>query len=131
MGEVDAVLQKPHGVFAAFVFDAAPISRAKLPTQKRYIFLFRMLPHIEHRNAFGAAGFVSGCVKRLVDDLLRHRAGRGQNAGGRICRSFVHRGVTAHVEQSELFCHDRGILQTQFDLILAAFNQPLGHFGND
>ena len=98
MGEVDAVLQKPNGIFAAFVLDAAPISRAKLPTQKRYIFLFRMLPHIEHRNAFGAAGFVSGCVKRLVDDLLRHRAGRGQNAGWRICRSLVHRGVAAHVE---------------------------------
>ena len=98
LGEVDAVLQKPHGVFAAFVFDAAPISRAKLPTQKRYIFLFRMLPHIEHRNAFGAAGFVSGCVKRLVDDLLRHRAGRGQNAGGCVCRNLINRGIAAHVE---------------------------------
>ena len=95
---MDAVLQKPHGIFAALVFDAAPIFRAKLPTQKRYIFLFRMLPHIEHCNAFGAAGFVSGCVKRLVNDLLRNRARRGQNAGGRICRSLVHRGVAAHVE---------------------------------
>ena len=34
LGEVDAVLQKPHGIFAAFVFDAAPILRAKLLTQK-------------------------------------------------------------------------------------------------
>ena len=34
LGEVDAVLQKPHGIFAAFVFNAAPISRAKLPAQK-------------------------------------------------------------------------------------------------
>ena len=98
MGEVDTIFHKPHGVFAALVLDAAPISRAKLPAQKRYIFLFRMLPHIEHRNAFGAAGFVSGCVKRLVDDLLRHRAGRGQNAGGCVCRSLVHRGVAAHIE---------------------------------
>ena len=98
MGEVDAVLQKPNGIFAAFVLDAAPIFCAKLPTQKRYIFLFRMLPHIEHRNAFGAAGFVSGRVKRLVDDLLRHRAGRGQNARGRVCWSLVQRGVAAHVE---------------------------------
>ena len=131
LGEVDAVLQKPHGVLAAFIFDAAPIFCAKLPTQKRYIFLFRMLPHIEHRNAFGAAGFVSGCVKRLVDDLLRHRAGRGQNAGGRIWRSLVHRGVAAHVEQGKLLCDDWGILQAQLDFILAALNQALGHFGDD
>ena len=128
---MDTIFHKPHSVFAALVLDAAPIFCAKLPTQKRYIFLFRMLPHIEHRNAFGAAGFVSGCVKRLVDDLLRHRAGRGQNAGGRIWRSLVHRGVAAHVEQGKLLCDDWGILQAQLDFILAALNQALGHFGDD
>ena len=98
MGEVDTIFHKPHGVFAALVLDAAPISRAKLPAQKRYIFLFRMLPHIEHRNAFGAAGFVAARAERQINDLLRHRAGRGKNAGGRVCRSLVHRGVAAHVE---------------------------------
>ena len=98
MGEVDALLQKPHNILAAFVFHAAPIFCAKLPTQKRYIFLFRMLPHIEHRDALRAAGFVSTRAERQINDLLRHRAGRGQNAGWRICRSLVHRGVAAHVE---------------------------------
>ena len=34
LGEVDAVLQKPHGIFAAFVFNAAPVRPAKLPAQK-------------------------------------------------------------------------------------------------
>ena len=34
LSEVDAVLQKPHGVFAAFIFDAAPVRPAKLPAQK-------------------------------------------------------------------------------------------------
>ena len=131
MGKVNAVLQKPHGVLAAFVFNAAPIFRAKLPAQKLFIFLLWPFPHIKYGDALRAVGLVSACAERQINDLLRHRARRDQNAGGRICRSFVHRGVTAHVEQSELFCHDRGILQTQFDLILAAFNQPLGHFGND
>ena len=98
MGEVDAVLQKPHGIFAAFVFNAAPIFCAKLPTQKRYIFLFRMLPHIEHCDALRAVGFVSTRAERQINDLLRHRAGRGQNARGRVCWSLVHRGVAAHVE---------------------------------
>ena len=34
LGEVDAVLQKPHGVFAAFVFDTAPVLSTELPAQK-------------------------------------------------------------------------------------------------
>ena len=34
LGEVDTILQKPYGVFAAFVFHAAPIFCAKLPAQK-------------------------------------------------------------------------------------------------
>ena len=34
LGEVDAVLQKPHGVFAAFVFNAAPVRPTELPAQK-------------------------------------------------------------------------------------------------
>ena len=34
LGEVDAVLQKPHGIFAAFVFNAAPVRPTELPAQK-------------------------------------------------------------------------------------------------
>ena len=34
LGEVDAILHEPHGVFAALVLDAAPIRPAKLPAQK-------------------------------------------------------------------------------------------------
>ena len=34
LGEADAILQKPYGVFAAFVFNAAPVRPAKLPAQK-------------------------------------------------------------------------------------------------
>ena len=34
LGEVDAILQKPHGIFAAFVFNAAPVLSAELPAQK-------------------------------------------------------------------------------------------------
>ena len=34
LGKVDAVLQKSHGVLAAFVFHAAAIFCAKLPAQK-------------------------------------------------------------------------------------------------
>ena len=98
LGKVDAVLQKPNGIFAAFVFNATPVFRTKLPTQKRYILLFRILPHIEHRDAFGAAGFVSARAERQINDLLRHRAGWGQNAGDRVCRSLVNRSVAAHVE---------------------------------
>ena len=98
MGEVDAVLQKPHGVLAAFVFNAAPIFRAKLPAQKLFIFLLWRLPHIEHCDALRAVGFVAARAERQINDRLRHRAGRGQNARGRICRSLVHRGVAAHVE---------------------------------
>ena len=98
LGEVDAVLQKPHSILAAFVFNAAPVRPAKLPTQKRYIFLFRMLPHIEYGDALRAVGFVAARAECQINDLLRHRAGRGQNAGGRVCRSLVHRGVAAHVE---------------------------------
>ena len=98
LGEVDAVLQKPHGVFAAFVFDAAPVRPAKLPTQELFIFLLWPLPHIEHCDALRAVGFIAARAERQINDLLRHRAGRGQNAGGRVCRSLVHRGVAAHVE---------------------------------
>ena len=98
LGEVDAVLQKPHGVFAAFVFDAAPVRPTELPAQELFIFLLWPLPHIEHCDALRAVGFVSTRAERQINDPLRHRAGRGQNAGGRICRSLVHRGVAAHVE---------------------------------
>ena len=34
LGEVDAVLHEPNGVLAAFVFNAAPVLRPKLPAQK-------------------------------------------------------------------------------------------------
>ena len=34
LGEVDAVLQKPNGVLAAFVFNAAPVRPTELPAQK-------------------------------------------------------------------------------------------------
>ena len=47
LGEVDAVLQKPHGVFAAFVFDAAPVRPTELPAQELFIFLLWPLPHIK------------------------------------------------------------------------------------
>ena len=98
MGEVDAVLQKPHGIFAAFVFDAAPIFRAKLPAQKLFIFLLWPFPHIKYGDALRAVGLVSACAECQVNDRLRHRARRGQNAGGRVCRGLVHRSVAAHVE---------------------------------
>ena len=98
MGEVDAVLQKPHGVFAALVLDAAPIFRAKLPAQKLFIFLLWPFPHIKYGDALRAVEFVSARAECQVNDLLRHRAGRGQNAGGRVYRGLVHWGVAAHVE---------------------------------
>ena len=34
LGEADAILQKPYGVFAAFVFNAAPVRPTELPAQK-------------------------------------------------------------------------------------------------
>ena len=98
MGEVDTIFHKPHGVFAALVLDAAPISRAKLPAQKLFIFLLWPLPHIKYGDALRAVGFVSARTERQINDLLRHRAGRGQNAGGCVCRGLVHWGVAAHVE---------------------------------
>ena len=98
LGEVDAVLQKPHGVLAAFIFDAAPIFCAKLPAQKLFIFLLWPFPHIKYGDALRAAGFVAARAECQINDLLRHLAGRGQNAGGCVCRSLVHRGVAAHVE---------------------------------
>ena len=98
LGEVDAVLQKPHGIFAAFVFNAAPVLSAELPAQKLFIFLLWPLPHIKYGDALRTVGFVSACAEGQINDLLRHRAGRGQNAGGCVCRGLVHRGVAAHVE---------------------------------
>ena len=98
LGEVDAILHEPHGVFAALVLDAAPIFRAKLPAQKLFIFLLWPFPHIKYGDALRAVGLVSACAECQVNDLLRHRAGRGQNAGGRVCRGLVHWGVAAHVE---------------------------------
>ena len=111
LGEMDAVLQKPHSVFAALVLDAAPIFRAKLPAQKLFIFLLWPFPHIKYGDALRAVEFVSARAECQVNDLLRHRAGRGQNAGGCVCRSLVHRGVAAHVEQGKLLCDDWGVLQ--------------------
>ena len=98
LGEVDAILHEPHGVFAALVLDAAPIFRAKLSAQKLFIFLLWPFPHIKYGDALRTVGLVSACAECQVNGLLRHRAGRGQNAGGRVCRSLVHRGVAAHVE---------------------------------
>ena len=98
LGEVDAVLQKPHGVLAAFVFNTAPVIPIELSAQKLFIFLLWPLPHIKYGDALRAVGFVSACAECQVNDLLRHRAGRSQNAGGRVCRSLVNRGVAAHVE---------------------------------
>ena len=98
LGEVDAILHEPHGVFAALVLDAAPIFRAKLPAQKLFIFLLWPFPHIKYGDALRTVGFIAARAERQINDLLRHRAGRGQNAGGCVCRSLVHRGVAAHVE---------------------------------
>ena len=98
MGEVDAVLQKPHGVLAAFVFYAAPVRPTELPAQELFIFLLWPLPHIKYGDALRTVGFIAARAERQINDLLRHRAGRGQNAGGCVCRSLVHRGVAAHVE---------------------------------
>ena len=131
LGEVDAILHEPHGVFAALVLDAAPIFRAKLPAQKLFIFLLWPFPHIKYGDALRAVGLVSACAECQVNDLLRHRARRGQNAGGRVCRGLVHWGVAAHVEQGKLLCDDWGVLQAQLDLVLAALDQALGHFGDD
>ena len=98
LGEVDAILQKPHGVLAALVLDAAPVRPTELPAQKLFIFLLWPLPHIKYGDALRAVGFVSARTERQINDLLRHCAGRGQDTGGRVCRSLVHRGVAAHVE---------------------------------
>ena len=98
LGEVDTVLQKPNGVLAALVLDAAPVRPTELPAQKLFIFLLWPLPHIKYGDALRAVGFVSARTERQINDLLRHCAGRGQDTGGRVCRSLVHRGVAAHVE---------------------------------
>ena len=98
LGKADTIFHKPHSVFAALVLDAAPILHAKLPTQKCYIFLFRMLPHIEHSDTLRTVGFIARRAEDQVDDLLRHRVGRSQNAGGRIRRDFIHRLVAAHIK---------------------------------
>lgn len=64
LGEVDAVLQKPHGIFAALVLDAAPVRPTELPAQKLFIFLLWPLPHIKYGDALRAVGFVSARTER-------------------------------------------------------------------
>ena len=75
--------------------------------------------------------YASACAEYLVNDLLRHRACGCRNAGHLTLGYLIHQRITAHIEQGKLLCHDRGILQTQLDLILAAFNKIFCHFGND
>ena len=87
-----------HADFLSQYWNAAPVLSAELPAQKLFIFLLWPLPHIKYGDALRTVGFVSACAEGQINDLLRHRAGRGQNAGGCVCRGLVHRGVAAHVE---------------------------------
>ena len=95
---MDAIFHEPHGIFAAFIFNAAPIFRAKLPAQKLFIFLLWPFPHIKYGDTLRAVGLISACAEYLVNDLLRHRACGCRNAGHPTLGYLIHRRIAAHVE---------------------------------
>ena len=125
---MDTALHKPHGVFLIFIFNTAPILRAELTAQKCNTFRFRTLAHIEHRDPFRAAAAVARRIQCLIDDRLRHRAGREQVACPLRFRHLINRCTAAHVEEGKLIRHYRCVLQAQLDLVLAPLNKALGHF---
>ena len=126
--QMDTVLHEPHGIFLIFIFNTAPILRAELTAQKCHTFRFRTLAHIEHRDSLRAAAAVARRIQCLIDDRLRHRAGREQVACPLRFRHLINRCTAAHVEEGKLIRHYRCILQAQLDLILAPLNKALGHF---
>ena len=126
--QMDTVLHEPHGIFLALIFNAAPVLRAKLTTQESNTFRFRTLAHIEHRDSLRAAAAVARRIQRLVDNRLRHRAGREQLTRSLRLRHFIDLRAAAHAKEGHLLRHHRRILQAQLDLIRAPLNKALGHF---
>ena len=108
--QMDTVLHEPHGIFLALIFNAASVLRAEFTAQKCHTFRFRTLAHIEHRDPFRAAAAVARRVQRLIDNRLRHRAGREQFARSLRLRHLVDRCTAAHVEEGKLLRHHRRIL---------------------
>ena len=97
--QMDTVLHEPHGIFLTFIFNTAPILRAELAAQKCHTFRFRTLAHIEHCDPFRAAAAVARRIQRLVDDFLRHCAGREQLTRSLRLRHLVDGSSAAHVEE--------------------------------
>lgn len=84
--------------------------------------------HIEHRYPVRAVITVARRIQRLVNDRLRHRAGREQLTRSLRLRHFIDRRAAAHAEEGHLLRHHRRVLQAQLDLIRAALNEVFGHF---
>ena len=126
--QMDTVLHEPHSIFLALIFNAASVLRAEFTAQESNTFRFRTLPHIEHRDTFRAAAAVARRIQRLVDDRLRHRAGRVQLTRPLRLRHLVDGCAAAHIEEGKLLRHHRRVLQAQLDLIRAPLDKTLGHF---
>ena len=107
---MDAIFHEPHGIFAAFIFNAAPILCAKFPAQKRCIILFRAFPHIKHRDAFCAIEFISACAEYLhhcdykeffVSGIYNVLAARGADLRGFATDLHLPFGTPAEYAQAE------------------------------
>ena len=97
--QMDTILHKPHGIFLTVIFDAASVLCTELTAQKCGTFRLRTLAHIEHRDPFRAAAAVARRIQRLVDDFLRHCAGREQLTRSLRLRHLVDGSSAAHVEE--------------------------------
>ena len=126
--QMDTILHEPHGIFLALIFNAAPVLRAEFTAQESNTFRFRTLAHIEHRDPLRAAAAVARRIQRLVDNRLRHRAGREQLARSLRLRHFIDRRAAVHTKEGHLLRHHRRVLQAQLDLVRAALNEVFGHF---
>ena len=126
--QMDTVLHEPHGIFLALIFNAASVLRAEFTAQESNTFRFRTLARIEHRDPLRAAPAVARRVQCLVDDRLRHRAGREQLTRSLRLRHFIDRRAAVHTKEGHLLRHHRCVLQAQLDLIRAALNKVFGHF---
>ena len=107
---MDAIFHEPHGIFAAFIFNAAPIFRAKLPAQKLFIFLLWPFPHIKYGDTLRAVGLISACAEYLhhcdykeffVSGIYNVLAARGADLRGFATDLHLPFGTPAEYAQAE------------------------------
>ena len=108
--QMDTVRREPYSIFAPVILNAASVFCAELTAQESDTFRLGALAHIEHCHPVRAVIAVARRIQHLVNDRLRHRAGRKQLTRSLRLRHFIDGCAAAHIEEGKLLRHHRRVL---------------------